>query len=262
MSGLTFTDEAARHLENTYGTKDVVAQRLETIRHLNLSRGELVLDVGCGPGFLCESMSEIVGSDGAVVGIDVSPDLIALCSRRKRPAWLSYEIGDATKLSQPNASFDVVVCTQVAEYIADVDRALAEASRVLKPNGRILYIATDWDAVVWFSERPERMAAVMKSWEAHCAHPRLPRTMPHRLKKAGFRLDDAFVYSILNLNYDDCYSKGLSTIIQKFVGRRGDVSASDLTEWFNELHRLDEAGRYFFSNNRYVFKASKPAPGR
>jgi ubiquinone/menaquinone biosynthesis C-methylase UbiE len=38
----------------------------------------------------------------------------------------------ATKLSQPDASFDVVVCTQVAEYIADVDAVLSEAFRVSK----------------------------------------------------------------------------------------------------------------------------------
>ena len=46
MSGLIFTDEAARHLEKTYRTKDIVAQRRETIRHLNLSAGEKVLDIG------------------------------------------------------------------------------------------------------------------------------------------------------------------------------------------------------------------------
>jgi arsenite methyltransferase len=69
MSGLAFTDEAARQLEKTYRTKDIVAQRLETIRRLDLSPGEKVLDVGCGPGFLCEQMSEIVGRHGAVVGL-------------------------------------------------------------------------------------------------------------------------------------------------------------------------------------------------
>jgi len=74
MSGLTFTDEAARHLEKTYSTKDIVAQRLETIRHLNLSAGERVLDVGCGPGFLCEQMGEIVGSSGAVVAGGPHPE--------------------------------------------------------------------------------------------------------------------------------------------------------------------------------------------
>jgi ubiquinone/menaquinone biosynthesis C-methylase UbiE len=200
MSGLTFTDEAARHLEKTYRTKDIVAQRRETIRHLNLSAGEKVLDIGCGPGFLCEEISKIVGAHGAVIGIDISPDLVELCARREDPPWLSYEVGDATKLRQSDASFDVAVCTQVAEYVADADKVLSEAFRVLKPGGRALLIATDWDALVWFSDDAKRMAAVLKSWEAHCAHPRLPRTMPHRFKNAGLRLDDAFVYSLLNLS--------------------------------------------------------------
>src|SRR3974377_1559050 len=117
-------------------------------------------------------MSEIVGRDGGVVGIDISRDLVGLCDRREHPTWLSYEVGDATKLNQPDASFDVVVCKQVAEHVADVDSVLSEASRVLKPNGRTIFMATDWDAVVWFSEDPRRMAAVMKSWETHRAHPR------------------------------------------------------------------------------------------
>ena len=260
MSGLTFTDETARQLEEIYRTRDIVAQRLETIRHLNLSAGERVLDIGCGPGFLCEEMSEIVGCHGAVVGIDISRDLIGLCDRREHAGWLSYQVDDATKLDQRDASFDVVVCTQVAEYISDVDVALSEAFRVLKPDGRAIFIATDWDAVVWFSDDAKRMAAVLKSWEAHCARPRLPRTMPHRLKNAGFRLDDAFVYSLLNLSYDDdSYSKGLSTIVGKFVGGRGDVSAVDVNEWLGEFESLNQAGRYFFSSNRYIFKAARPA---
>jgi arsenite methyltransferase len=260
MSGLTFTDEAARHLERTYRTRDIVAQRRETLRHLDLSAGERVLDIGCGPGFLCEAMSDIVGQHGAVAGIDVSPDLVNLCDRRKHAAWLSYDVGDATRLDQPDASFDVVVCTQVAEYIVDADKALSEAFRVLRPGGRTLFIATDWDAVVWFSDDPERMACVLKSWEAHCAHPRLPRTMPHRLANAGFRVDDAVIYALLNLSYDDDgYSKGLSTIMKKFVGGHGDVSPSDLDAWLGEFESLHEAGRYFFSSNRYIFKASKPA---
>jgi ubiquinone/menaquinone biosynthesis C-methylase UbiE len=177
MSGLEFTKEAAKQLEKTYLTRDVVAQRLETIRQLDLSSGESVLDIGCGPGYLCESMGEIVGRHGAVVGIDISTDLIAHCNRRKASTWVSYTIGDATKVNQADASFDVVVCTQVAEYVPDVDRVLSEAFRVLKPGGRTIFIATDWDAVVWYSEYPERMALVMKSWEEHCAHPHLPRFM-------------------------------------------------------------------------------------
>ena len=105
-----------------------------------LSCGESVLDIGCGPGYLCESVAENVGRHGAVVGIDISTDLIALCNRRKASTWLSYAIGDATKVNQPDASFDVVVCTQVAEYVPDVDRVLSEAFRVLKPGGRTIFL--------------------------------------------------------------------------------------------------------------------------
>ncbi len=126
------TKENAERLEKIYLTKDVAAQRSETIRQLNLCSGERVLDIGCGPGYLCESMGELVGHHGAVVGIDISTDLIALCNRRKPLAWLSYAIGNATEIDQADESFDVVVCTQVAEYIPEVDLVLSEAFRVLK----------------------------------------------------------------------------------------------------------------------------------
>jgi arsenite methyltransferase len=260
MTGLEFTNEAAKQLEKTYLTGDIIAQRFETIRQLNLSDGERVLDIGCGPGYLCESMGEIVGRHGAVVGIDISSDLIALCNRRKASTQLSYAVGDATNVNQTDASFDVVVCTQVAEYVPDVDRVLSEAFRVLKPGGRTVFVATDWDAVVWHSEDPERMALVMKSWEEHCAHPHLPRSMAYRLIRAGFRFDGAAIFPILNLKCDDdSYSKGLAKGVRDFVGRKKDVSADDLNEWHGEFERLSEAGRYFFSTNRYIFKASKPA---
>jgi arsenite methyltransferase len=97
MSGLTFTEDAARHLARVYLTPDVVAQRSETMKQLALSPGERVLDVGCGPGFLCESIAAAVGGGGAVTGIDISGDLITLCKTRNPPQWLSYAVGDATQ---------------------------------------------------------------------------------------------------------------------------------------------------------------------
>ena len=186
--------------------------------------------------------------------------VVARGNGRKPSTCLSYAVGDATRLDQADGSFDVVVCTQVAEHVPDVDRVLSETFRVLKPGGRAIFVATDWDAVVWHSENPKRMASVMKSWEAHCAHPRLPRSMANRLVNAGFRFDGATVFSILNLQFDDdSYSKGLARFIRDFVVRKKDVLADDLNEWHSEFERLSEAGRYFFSTSQYIFKASKPA---
>jgi arsenite methyltransferase len=259
MSGLKFTDEAARRLESLYLTSDVVAQRSDTLTKLSLVPGNFVIDIGCGPGFLCESMADKVGPSGRVLGIDISSDLIGRAERRNSRNWLSYRVGDATVIDEPAAGFDVAACTQVAEYIPEVDKAISEAFRVLKPGGRAVFVATDWDGVIWHSDAPERMTAVMKSWETHCAHPRLPRSMPRRLCAGGFVVDGASVFPILNLEWgDDTYSKGISSFIRDFVAARGDIADDGLKAWADELPRLSDEGRYFFSSSRFIFNVSKP----
>ena len=259
MSGLQFTDEIANRLEALYKTADVVAQRAETLRNLQLVKGNAVIDIGSGPGFLCESMADIVGASGRVLGVDLSPDFVQRSTRRNARGWLSYRVADAIDIGEFDASFDVATCTQVAEYVPEVDKAVSEAFRLLKPGGRALFVATDWDSVIWHSDKPVRMASIMRSWEAHCAHPRLPRTFAHRLHTAGFELQDASVFPILNLEWADAtYSKGIAGFIHDFVTKRGDVDADEAGAWAEELPRLSAQGRYFFSSSRFIFLASKP----
>ena len=84
-------------------------------------------------------------------------------------------------------------------------------------------------------------------------------TLANRLVSAGFRFDGASVFPILNLQWDDdAYSKGLAGLIRDFVGRKHELPPEDLKEWYDEFIRLSEAGCYFFSSNRYIFRASKP----
>jgi hypothetical protein len=64
MSGLEFADEAARQLEKAYLTRDVIAQRSETMRHLNLSPGERVLDIGCVWLIKFRCVTNLIGKAG------------------------------------------------------------------------------------------------------------------------------------------------------------------------------------------------------
>ena len=96
--------------------------------------------------------------------------------------------------------------------------------------------------------------------ETHCAHPRLPRSLCAHLVSAGFRVDEVVVFPILNLRWaNTAYSTGLAGFVQDFVGRKNELTAEELHEWYDELARLSETGRYFFSSNRYMFLASRPA---
>lgn len=260
MSGLEFTDEAAHQLEALYLSPDVVGQRSATLDKLCLNEGETVIDIGCGPGFLCDSMADIVGPSGRVVGVDISADLIERAAGRNLSPQLAYHVGDATRLDGADASFDVAVSTQVIEYVPEVDKAISETFRVIRPGGRAVFVATDWDAVIWHSQAPERMRRVLRAWEAHCAYPRLPRTFSQRLRAAGFTVDGVSVHPILNLHWgDDTYSKGIGRLMYDFVKQRDEIAGPDLTAWADEQPQLSDDGRYFFSTSRFIFQASKPA---
>ena len=63
---------------------------------------------------------------------------------------------DATRLPFEAGHFDAAVSTQVYEYVPDVDRALADLYRVLRPGGRALILDTDWDSLVWHSSDQAR----------------------------------------------------------------------------------------------------------
>jgi ubiquinone/menaquinone biosynthesis C-methylase UbiE len=136
MASMRYDDAAAERLEAIYSGSDIVAQREHTLDLLALKPGERVIDVGSGPGFLTQAMAEVVGPSGLVRGVDISPEFVRRAAARNACPWLSYAEGDATALPEPDRSFDVVVSTQVAEYVPNIDRFSAEAFRVLKPGGR------------------------------------------------------------------------------------------------------------------------------
>jgi arsenite methyltransferase len=95
MSGLVFTSDTAEKLIAAYKAPDMERQRDETLRRLGLKPGERVIDIGCGPGFLCKSMAAAVGPTGCVVGIDISQDLIDFATRYKGTDSIEYRDGSA-----------------------------------------------------------------------------------------------------------------------------------------------------------------------
>ena len=256
MSILHWDEKAARRLEATYMTPDIVRQREVTLTLLDLKPGAAVIDIGSGPGFLSESIAATVGPTGRVVGIDISDSLLAAAQRRNKSAHLTYQRGDATRLEFPDASFDIAVSTQVLEYVADCDRALYEMHRVLKAGGRALVVATDWDSVVWHSSDRDRMTAMLRVWEAHCADPRLPRTLGPRLRAAGFKVDLVRGHPIINTRLGaDIYSQSVMQMMANFVRKQDGVV--DVDGWHSDLHGLNDDNRYFFALTRFMFLATK-----
>src|SRR6478752_5037463 len=259
---LEFDADAADWLVAMYTTPDIVAQRATVLELLDLRAGERVLDVGVGPALLAAQMAEAVGPTGAVHGIDVSEQMLAAARNRvaqlpKGHARVALVASSADAIPYLDESFDVVVSTQVFEYVPDIPAALAEVRRVLRPGGRLLLLDTDWDSIVWHSTDRDRMARVLATWERHLADPYLPRRLPAELRTAGFHVAPPIVVPLLNVGFEErTFSAGLIGLVGSYVEGRDGWSADAVGEWRDDLRSL--AAAYFFSLNRYVFCARKP----
>lgn len=112
----------------------------ELLRRADLTPGERVLDLGCGTGIVARLTAAISGELGAVTGLDINPGMLAVA--RAQPAvegaapieWLQ---GSVESIPAPDASFDLVTCQQVLQFLPDRAAALREAHRVLAPGGRV-----------------------------------------------------------------------------------------------------------------------------
>ncbi|MEI9948462.1 MAG: methyltransferase domain-containing protein [Pseudomonadota bacterium] len=105
------------------------------IAELALKSGERALDIGCGTGRLGSYVADLVAPQGEVLGIDPLPLRIDLAAR-KNPRFKA-SVGRAEDLSAfGDASFDVAYANSVFHWVADKPKALREARRVLKSNGR------------------------------------------------------------------------------------------------------------------------------
>lgn len=258
MSNMEFDPEVSRQIESVYTTPDVIEQRRVVRTALALRPGDRVLDVGVGPGLLAAEMAAEVGPQGRICGVDISDSMLAIAATRAESAdGAPIELTPASAGRVPFGpdSFDVVVATQVFEYLDDVAGALDEARRVLRPGGRVVLLDTDWDSIVWRSGDDARMQRVLTAFEQHLSDPHLPRTLGDSLAKAGFTLTDLQVVPMLNVGYRPrTYSAGLVEIVAGFVPGRGDVTPAEAIAWADDLRALGPG--YFFSLNRYLFVAS------
>lgn len=95
----------------------------------------LVCDVGAGTGVVTDQLRR-PGIE--LVGCDISPEMIAKAAARF-PGRV--QVGDATKLPIRNDALDAVIYVWVLHHVAHLHGALAEARRVLRPNGRVISVS-------------------------------------------------------------------------------------------------------------------------
>jgi SAM-dependent methyltransferase len=110
----------------------------------SLRPGEVVLDLGAGGGFDCFVAGPKVGASGRVIGVDMTPEMLAkarrnIVSYREQTGLdnVEFRLGEIEALPVADASVDVVISNCVLNLSPDKARVWREIARVLKPGGRV-----------------------------------------------------------------------------------------------------------------------------
>jgi demethylmenaquinone methyltransferase/2-methoxy-6-polyprenyl-1,4-benzoquinol methylase len=169
--------------------------RERAVDRAQVAPGSDALDVCCGTGDLALELRRRIGPDGRVVGTDFSEPMLELARHKSGEQDLPVEFGwaDALDLPYGDASFDAVTIGFGARNLADLDRGIAEMTRVLRPEGRlvILEIARPQRQPLagfysfWFDRLVPVLGTLAGDPDAYSYLPDSVRTFPQPERLAG-----------------------------------------------------------------------------
>ncbi|MGI9538881.1 MAG: class I SAM-dependent methyltransferase [Miltoncostaeaceae bacterium] len=163
-------------------------RRIELVlQELADHRGGTLVDMGCGPGMLLAALGRSRPGDFETLGIDISPSMVEEATRQVAEHREARAlVGRAEELPLPDGVADVVLALGILE-LADPHRVLAEAARVLRPDGTAVLSMVSpssparlWDQRVYEPLRRRRGWAWVDGWdpaEIPWSEPDLMRTL-------------------------------------------------------------------------------------
>lgn len=213
---------------------------------LQLAPGDHVLDAGCGLGDDALRMAQLVGSDGLVVGVDSSAQLLihALAARGDTTPAARFLRSDLINLPLSDASFQKIRVDRVLQHVAKPAAVLSELVRVLRPHGHLYAYDNDWHTFSIAPKHRDVTALLEAYWRESFVN-----------SDIGGQLESLFTASGL----EEVHAQPLTYTLTDFVVadqvynlsktahlacRDGLISEQACKQWLNELMASDKQGLF------------------
>ncbi|HEU4998865.1 MAG TPA: methyltransferase domain-containing protein [Lapillicoccus sp.] len=153
--------------------------------------GDVVVDLGCGPGADLPALAAAVGPAGTVLGIDEDPVAVEEARRATADlAQVSVDQGDGHRLALEDRSVDRVHTDRVLQHVAGPSAVVAEVARVLRADGIAGLAEPDWDTLVIDHPDPARPDAYRRFvTDEVVRNSRIGRRLPALCELAGLRVN-------------------------------------------------------------------------
>jgi ubiquinone/menaquinone biosynthesis C-methylase UbiE len=257
-------------LDNAYVTADYLKRVAETARTLKqrsyqlmqISRGDHVLDAGCGPAIDTLALAAVVGAQGKVYGLDNDPAMIAEAQRVTRTAGVTTQIEyiEATAMQIPLAAN--IVDAARAERLLQVLPITAEQSvvkeliRVTRPGGQIVLLDTDWgSASIDFSDSELEQ--------------RMMRFFAQQMRPNGYA--GRRLYSLCRAHHLEEIELEVTPFIEHHINQtpfaqwlpdtataEGIISSAEAKRWKNELNERTQQKSLYTCVNIVLVSGRKP----
>jgi SAM-dependent methyltransferase len=171
------------------------ARASDAWRRAGFTQGQILIDLGCGPGYAALDLAEIVGVEGRVIAIDRSRRFLDALEAAARVRGLeqiqTFELDLGTS-ELPRVEADGIWSRWVYAFVPEPRRLLDRAARVLRPGGvMVIHEYSDYRSWRLSPRSPEFesfVAEVMASWRDTSGEPDVGLDLPRWLGELGFEL--------------------------------------------------------------------------
>lgn len=234
----------------------------EYLDAMHIDNAGTVLDMGCGTGLVARAIAHRAGFSGRVIGIDLSPHLVAAAERFAREEGIAerveFRTGDTRSLEDADGTFDAVVAHTLLSHVEDPLSVVKEAARVLKVGGMLGIFDGDYASLTFDHADPVKGKAYDEALvSAVVTNPRVMRQMPRLLRQARLELVASFPHVLSEVGTADFWLSAIEAY-RRLIPKAGVMTEEEADAWAAGLRSDSDEGVFFGSSNYYSYVARHP----